>query len=147
MATWDMLSAGRSGPVNGSGPPLPVAGGRPTEATRWTPRCTVDRGRDGDTDDVIRGKRGGRPGGPWTTVGSLPRITCAGRPVSTGVRGTSPPGTRPPCDASRPSPLIVDVPEGMHMPTLSGWVVTWGLILGTALAIWWFVRRANYQNK
>lgn len=33
------------------------------------------------------------------------------------------------------------------MPTLWGWVVTWGLILGTALAIWWFVRRANYQNK
>ncbi|HEY8394290.1 MAG TPA: histidine kinase [Thermaerobacter sp.] len=33
------------------------------------------------------------------------------------------------------------------MPTLWGWVATWGLILGTALALWWFARRTHYQRK
>lgn len=33
------------------------------------------------------------------------------------------------------------------MPNLWGWILTWGAILGTALAIWWFVRQAHYQNK
>ena len=33
------------------------------------------------------------------------------------------------------------------MPTQWGWVVTWGLILGTVLAVWWFVRRAHYQTR
>ncbi|ADU51728.1 periplasmic sensor signal transduction histidine kinase [Thermaerobacter marianensis DSM 12885] len=33
------------------------------------------------------------------------------------------------------------------MPTLWPWVITWGLILASGLALWAFLRRAHYQQK